>query len=101
MVIVELMKNRYNRNLRPDFYFWKDSHHVEVDLVSLDGMEAYLFEMKYSFTPKAEFFKGIDSFRKNAPEHRRAGINVIIYAGDESQKRSFASIESWRNLGKL
>jgi len=101
MVIVELMKNRYNRHQRPDFYFWKDSHHMEVDLVSLEGLETQLFEMKYSFTPKAEFFKGVQSFRNHAPEHRRAGKNTIVFAGDEGQRRSGADIESWQNLGSL
>ncbi len=83
MAIVELMKNRYNRNVRPDFYFWKDNHGVEVDLVSLEGPDTQLFEMKYSFTPKAEFFKGLQSFRSNAPEHRASGKNIVVYAGDE------------------
>jgi len=101
MVIVELMKNRFNRNQRPDFYFWKDSNQVEVDLVSLEGLEAKLFEMKYSFTPKAEFFKGLQSFRNHAPEHRKSGENIVVYAGDEGQKRSVAIIESWRSLGIL
>jgi predicted AAA+ superfamily ATPase len=101
MVIIELMKNRFNRNVRPDFYFWKDSNQVEVDLVSLEGLETQLFEMKYSFTPKSEFFKGIQSFRNNAPEHRKSGKNVIVYAADEGQQRSIAAIESWRNLGGL
>jgi len=101
MVIVELMKNRFNRNQRPDFYFWKDSNQVEVDLVSLEGLETQLFEMKYSFTPKAEFFKGLQSFRNHAPEHRKSGGNIVVYAGDEGQKRSVATIESWRSLGRL
>lgn len=101
MVIVELMKNRYNRNQRPDFYFWKDSHHNEVDLVSLEGLDVQLFEMKYSFTPKEEFFKGIQSFRKSAPAHRKAGGNFVVYAGDEKQIRGAANIESWRNLPDL
>ena len=101
MVIVELMKNRYNRNQRPDFYFWKDNHQVEVDLVSLEGLNTNLFEVKYSFTPKAEFLKGIQSFRDNAPEHRRAGNNYLVYAGDERQQRSAAIFEPWRNLKGL
>jgi hypothetical protein len=101
MVIVELMKNRFNRNQRPDFYFWKDSNQVEVDLVSLEGLETQLFEMKYSFTPRAEFFKGLQSFRNTAPEHRKSGENIVVYAGDEGQKRSAATIESWRNLARL
>ncbi len=101
MVIVELMKNRFNHNQRPDFYFWKDSNQVEVDLVSLEGLDTQLFEMKYSFTPKAEFFKGLQSFRNTAPEHRKSGENIVVYAGDEGQKRSVATIESWRSLGRL
>ena len=101
MVIVELMKNRFNRNLKPEFYFWKDSNQVEVDLVSLEGLETQLFEMKYSFTPKAEFFKGFQSFRNDAPEHRKSGENIVVYAGEEGQRRSSAMIESWRSLGRL
>ena len=101
MVIVELMKNRINHNERPDFYFWKDSNQLEVDLVSLEGLNTQLFEMKYSFTPKADFFKGMQSFRKNAPESRKNGKNTVIYAADEVQQRSAATIESWRNLGDL
>jgi predicted AAA+ superfamily ATPase len=101
MVIVELMKNRFNHNQRPDFYFWKDSNHLEVDLVSLEGLDTQLFEMKFSFTPKAEFFKGLQSFRNHAPEHRKSGENRVIYAGEESQKRSAATIESWRGLGGM
>lgn len=101
MVFVELMKNRFNRNLKPEFYFWKDSNQVEVDLVSLEGLETQLFEMKYSFTPKAEFFKGFQSFRNDAPEHRKSGENIVVYAGEEGQRRSSAMIESWRSLGRL
>lgn len=101
MVITELMKNRYNSNQRPDFYFWRDSHQVEVDLVALEGLNVHLFEAKYSFTAKAEFLKGIISFRSNAPEHRRTGTNTVIYAGDDSQQRSVANIVSWRNLTHL
>lgn len=101
MVIVELMKNRLNRNVRPDFYFWKDNHQVEVDLISLEGLETQLFEIKYSHTPKEEYYKNIQVFRNAAPEQRHSGSNFVVYAGDERQRRSFATIESWRNLGQL
>jgi len=36
-----------------------------------------------SFIPKAEFFKGIQSFRNTAPKHRKSENNVIVYAADE------------------
>lgn len=101
MVILELMKNRLNRNAQPSFFFWQDSHKVEVDLLELAGLDTHLFEMKYSETPRAEFFKGLQSFREHAPEHRKSGKNWVVYAGEETQQRSAATIESWRRLPDL
>ncbi len=101
MAIVELLKNRWNSGRHSQFYFWQDSNKMEVDLVEVDGIETNLYEMKYSHTPTSDFFKGIKSFRKTAPVHRKQGKNVVIYAGDESQPRTEASIEPWKKLPEL
>lgn len=101
LAMVELMKNRWNSDRRTQFFFWQDSNKVEVDLVELDGIETHLYEMKYRRTPSAEFFKGIKSFRSAAPVQRQPGNNFVIYAGDERQPRSEATIESWKNLPML
>jgi hypothetical protein len=101
MIIVELLKNRLNADRRPEFFFWQDSHKVEVDLVELDGLQTHLYEMKYSYTPSADFFKGISSFRTAAPMARQQGNNWVIYAGDETQTRTAATVESWKKLPDL
>lgn len=101
LAIVELMKNRWNNDRSTQFFFWQDSNKVEVDLVELDGIETHLYEMKYSRTPSADFFKGIRSFRGSAPVQRQPGNNFSIYAGDERQPRTDAIIESWKNLPGL
>ena len=98
MVIVELMKNRWNADKRPPFYFWQDSNKVEVDLIEIDGLQTHLYEMKYSYTVKADFFKGIRSFRAVAPPARQEGENVVFYAGEEEQKRTIATVVSWKGL---
>ncbi len=101
LAIAELVKNRWNNDRRTQFFFWQDSNKVEVDLVELDGIQTHLYEMKYSRTPAAEFFKGIKAFRNTAPLQRQQGKNFAIYAGDERQPRTEAIIESWRNLPAL
>jgi predicted AAA+ superfamily ATPase len=98
MVIVEMMKNRINHDRSADFYFWQNAQRIEVDLVEIEGLNTNLYEMKYSFTPSADFFKGMQAFRSDAPEHRKLGKNIVLYAGDQAQSRTFAQIEAWRNL---
>lgn len=100
-VVLEILKNRLNADKQTSFYFWQDSHKVEVDLVELDGLEAHLYEMKYSYTPTAEFFKGIQSFRSSAPSNRQRGKNYVLYAGEETQPRTVAILESWRKLPEI
>ena len=97
-VISEMMKNRFNANKPTAFYFWKDSNAVEVDLVVNEDGRTNLFEMKYSFTIKSDFWKGIASFRNTAPH--LTGSNNVIYVGDEKQARTNGTFVSWRSIAE-
>ncbi|MBL7776570.1 MAG: ATP-binding protein [Saprospiraceae bacterium] len=99
MAISELLKNRWNRGERADFYFWKDSNGVEVDLVEEAGIDLNLFEMKYSYTPNTDYFKGIASFRKVS--QRTSGTNAVIYAGEEKRQYSQGQLLGWKKLAVL
>lgn len=99
MVIIELLKKRLNQKIPANFYFWQDSNGVEVDLLIEENGQVNLIEMKNSQTPKAEFFKGLTSFRQAATQI--SGSNTVIYAGPDDQERSIASILSWRNLSRV
>jgi len=101
MAIVELLKNRLNADRRPDLFFWQDSNKAEVDLVEIGGLQTHLYEMKYSHTPAGDFLKGIQIFRKTAPEKWQSGNNLVIYAGEEMQARTGGTIESWKKLPEL
>lgn len=100
MAIAELIKNRWNSGRRTQFYFWQNTNKSEVDLVEIEGLETHLYEMKYSHTVTAEFFKGIQHFRAAAPPSRQSGKNTVFYAGEDRQARSTAVVEGWKGLGE-
>lgn len=96
MVAAELLKNRYNAFAMPSIYYWRDSNGNEVDFLLRESGEMHLLEAKYSFTPTARFFKGIQFLRKAAPNAH--GRNIVLYAGDEINKRQEAEILPWKDL---
>lgn len=99
MVAAELIKNRFNVFRPASVYFWRDSNGNEVDFLIREAGKMHLLEAKYSFTPSAQFLKGIQFLRAAAPHSK--GKNVVLYAGDAPQTRSDARILSWRELHTL
>lgn len=99
MVAAELMKNRYNTFQPASIYFWRDSNGNEVDFLIREGGEIQLVEAKFSFTPTSQFFKGIKFLRNAAPQSK--GRNIVLFAGDEHQKRTEAEVVPWHDLFTL
>lgn len=99
LALLELLKNRWNRGQRADFYFWRDSNGVEVDVVEEDGAELNLFEMKFSYTPNTDYFKGIVAFRQAS--QGRSGKSFVIYAGDDRRTHTPGILLGWKNLPGL
>ena len=81
-MIVEILKARLNRGLRPDLYFYRDSHGNEVDLIVREAGRLYPVEIKSARTFTPEFLQGIDSFTQAAG--RRAGAGTVFYDGDSA-----------------
>ncbi len=77
---MEILKTRLNRGLRPDLYFYRDSHGNEVDLIVREAGRLYPVEIKSARTFTPEFLKGIESFAKAAS--RRAAVGTVLYDGD-------------------
>ncbi len=93
LMLSEMIKKQYNQGLPAQFYFWRDSNGVEIDLVSENGTRLDFYEMKYSYTPNSEFFKNIAAVRKI--EAFPDGDNFVVYAGEENQHRTAAEVLSW------
>ena len=90
------MKNRFNIFRPASLYFWRDSNGNEVDFLIREAGEIHLVETKYSFTPTAQFFKGIQFFRTAAPLTK--GKNIVLYAGKELQQRQDLEVLPWKKL---
>lgn len=84
MVIMELIKTRYNHGWEPNLYFYRDNQRNEVDVIYKRANELVPIEIKSAKTFNQEFSKGIDYFEKLVVE--RCGAKTVIYAGDQEMK---------------
>ena len=59
MVIMEIVKARFNKGLDHHLYFYRDSHGNEIDLIFKRGNELFPVEIKSSQTFHNSFIKGL------------------------------------------
>ena len=83
MVIMELMKARYNANKKPNLYFYRDHHQNEVDALLVSGDKYTAIEIKSAETFTPEFVKGLQRLYTTSPEQWMAGY--VVYAGAYEQ----------------
>lgn len=87
MVVMEALKYRYNRGMRSNIFFYRESNSNEVDLVAEKGRDLCAIEIKAGATVNHDFFRGLHHFAKAVGSGRviRGGV---IYGGEEMQERS-------------
>lgn len=88
LAVVELLKSKFNKKLRGNFYFWCESSGEEVDLLIDQGSSIKAIEIKSSQTVNSSFFK---SLRRFSSLHQNTEP-YLIYGGKEIQKRSEAIV---------
>ncbi len=84
LVILEVLKARYNAGKTPNLYFYRDSHGHEVDLLQASGRVLSGLEVKSAATYHQSFKKGLRHFAENCQPLAPA---LIVYSGEE---RSFS-----------
>lgn len=95
-VLAEFMKNFLNQGREPDLWFWRDSRGREVDLiVEIDG-ETVPIEIKSARTVAADFFAGLNYWRRLAGDEKGSG--VLVYGGDECRRQKATVVLSWSVL---
>jgi predicted AAA+ superfamily ATPase len=98
-VIADLLKQRYNRGFRNNFYFFRDNTGNEVDLLIDEGQRLYPVEIKSGKTIANDFFKGLFYYRRLNQENDLESF--LIYGGDKLQKRSDAHVYPYSKLAQL
>jgi uncharacterized protein len=83
-VIGELVKEKFNKNLSINLYFWRDNTGNEIDIIVDDGTTLYPLEIKAGKTITTDYFRNFQFWNKIS------GVTggSVVYAGSEFQKRS-------------
>jgi len=97
-VLLELLKQRFNRGLRSNFYFWRDRTGNEIDILFDRATGAIPIEIKASATYNKSFLKGIDYWKKIQPG---SGQSFLIYTGEASFQQQETEIINWKDLNKI
>jgi hypothetical protein len=93
-VIAELLKRRFNHAQPADVYFWRDSAGHEVDALAEHGGRFHALEVKSGKTIAGDYLAGLAHFSRIAGNVTA----MLVYAGDEGQRRSHATIFGWREI---
>lgn len=84
MVILELLKSRWNQGLEHRLYYYRDSGQNEVDVVFQQADSLLPIEIKSAQTFNHSFLKGLSYFQKLLRD--RCLDPVLVYSGDEEIK---------------
>lgn len=96
-VINEFKRQNFHQNLHREFYFWRDSNGLEIDLlVSGDSPLFDWVEIKASKTIVQKMFHNMDEFEKLAST--LGNRKILVYAGNQSQKRTHYQVWAWQDI---
>lgn len=99
MVVVELLKNRYNKGKSNNLNFYRDSNGNEVDILYATENKIFPIEVKAGETFTSDYLKGINSFNKNFPNISIDG--AVIYTGKLNQNRNRVKIWNYLKLKNI
>ena len=100
LIITDLIKQFYNKGDRPSLYFWRDRNGIiEVDAIVDKSRALVPIEIKASETFSPSFFDAM--LKWNGLSKTDSKNNIVIYSGDDNQKRSKGSVIGWQSEGKL
>ena len=95
MVVMEAVKNRLNRGLEPDVWFYRNSSgSVEVDLLFEDGSKIFPREIKSTSTYSNHLAKGLAAFAELMPSSEKG---LVVYSGQNFPEVAahFTDTNSW------
>lgn len=98
MVISEFIKANLNQNSGFSFYFWRNNHKKEIDLVIDAGIRVKALEIKSSQTFRKEF---TDTLMYWSDLSGITAENLsLIYGGNNEFTYKAIKIRNWRNISK-
>lgn len=100
-VIIEILKFFLNSGIRPELFFYRDSHNVEVDLLIRNGNSILPVEIKSSSTFSPKFIESINKFKKTAEKYKVNHGLVICNIDKEIRFKDYHYINILNNISIL
>lgn len=97
-VATELIKQAFNSGHRPNLFYFRDNHGLEIDLLLDFGEHVVPIEVKLGQTVNKDFFKGLAAYEA-LNKHALPGI--LIYGGKETYSENGRLILGFRDLPLL
>jgi predicted AAA+ superfamily ATPase len=81
LVIADIMKGAFNKGIKPEMFFFRDSHGNEVDLLIKEKGTLTPVEIKSAETFAADFIKGLERFQML--KIKRVATGAVLYNGEQ------------------
>jgi predicted AAA+ superfamily ATPase len=82
LVIADIVKSAINRGIRPEIYFFRDSHGNEIDLLIREKGVLTPVEIKSAATFSTEFIKQLEWFQSLGI--KRVASGAVLYSGEQT-----------------
>ena len=99
MIVMELIKYRFNKGLDHGLYFFRDDKQHEVDVIMASGSDLVGVEIKSSLTFHQDFLKGLNHVRRVFKNKTVRAI--VVYAGTDAQSGEEFSLLNYKNLAGI
>lgn len=98
-IISELIKENFNRGQMFGFWFWRDNHNNEIDLIIETGEEILAIEIKSGETFRSDFIKSLTQWSRltNTPVKNL----FVVYGGNNSMTFKDINILKWKNAASI
>ncbi len=96
MVVLEILKQRYNHGQDNNLFFYRESRGTEIDIVAQEGNNLRLYEVKSARTSNPDFYKNIHTVEGLFGE--RVISSCVVYDGDISNPALHSGLCNFRQL---
>ena len=97
-IVIEFLKNRYNKGKRSNLYYFRDNIGNEIDLIIETGSGLIPVEIKSGQTLNYSYFKGLDYFRKLENNIEKS---LLLMGADIKQKGENHEVYGYTKLKEL
>ncbi|MCK9411989.1 MAG: ATP-binding protein [Prolixibacteraceae bacterium] len=99
LVVMEMLKSKYNHFMPYQLYYYRDSNNNEVDLLLDFSTHIDAIEIKSSKTFDTGFLKGLKHIRQVLPE--KIKNTTVCYTGDMEQTIGESKLVNYKNIARI